>query len=365
MRFVRLKEEAGNNANYLVVDDVAGLMELVQFNALEFHPWGAHADDPDRADRIVFDLDPGPGVPFAEVKRAAMQVRDLLEQLELKSFLRTTGGKGLHVVVPLNPAERLGAGQAVREGLRRSARRLRARALSRHGHAETAAGQDLRRLPAQRARRDRGGLVFAARAAGCAGGDAAGVVGTQGAQARRRVRHGQDAGAHQAATQGSVGGNRHAASGSVGLGLKAERRVSRDCDEASGVNFRALTCACMRDRLGLIRHGSRSPCLLAPSPCPSCPSRCACRAVAQAQTCPASPTQGAPIPAPLPVFPANNWWNTDISQAPVDANSANFINFIGATRRLHPDFGGEASTGSRTSTDSRTSWSTAPRRSRP
>jgi bifunctional non-homologous end joining protein LigD len=104
VRFVRLKEEAGINANYLVVDDIAGLMELVQFNTLEFHPWGAHADDPDHADRVVFDLDPGPGVPFAEVKRAATHVRELLEQLELKSFLRATGGKGLHVVVPLNPA---------------------------------------------------------------------------------------------------------------------------------------------------------------------------------------------------------------------------------------------------------------------
>jgi hypothetical protein len=70
--------------------------------------------------------------------------------------------------------------------------------------------------------------------------------------------------------------------------------------------------------------------------------------LAQAQSCPApnAPTQGTPIPAPLPVLPPDNWWNTDISQAPVDANSANFINFIGSTRRLHPDFGGEAETGS-------------------
>ena len=103
VEFVRLKEEAGNNANYLVVNDEAALMELVQFNALEFHPWGSHADDPDRADRIVFDLDPGPDVPFAEVKRAAVDVRKRLAELELESFLRTTGGKGLHVVVPLNP----------------------------------------------------------------------------------------------------------------------------------------------------------------------------------------------------------------------------------------------------------------------
>ena len=101
---VRLKEESGNYGNYLVVDGPESLMELVQFSALEFHPWGAHAATPNKADRIVFDLDPGPGVSFAEVKRAAMQLRDLLAEIKLVSFLRTSGGKGLHVVVPLNPA---------------------------------------------------------------------------------------------------------------------------------------------------------------------------------------------------------------------------------------------------------------------
>jgi bifunctional non-homologous end joining protein LigD len=101
---VRLKEESGKMGNYLVVDSAESLMELVQFSALEFHPWGAQADTPDKADRIVFDLDPGPEVPFAEVKRAARQLRDMLAQVKLVSFLRTSGGKGLHVVVPLNPA---------------------------------------------------------------------------------------------------------------------------------------------------------------------------------------------------------------------------------------------------------------------
>ncbi len=56
-------------------------------------------------------------------------------------------------------------------------------------------------------------------------------------------------------------------------------------------------------------------------------------------------TRGGPIPAPLPLFPANNWWNTDISGAPIDPNSANFITFIGPTRSLHPDFGGDAGGG--------------------
>jgi bifunctional non-homologous end joining protein LigD len=100
---VRLKEEAGNNANYLVAYDAAGVMELVQLNGLEFHPWGSHADDPDVADRVIFDLDPGPNVPWTEVKAAALHVRKLLQQAGLETFLRTTGGKGLHVVVPLNP----------------------------------------------------------------------------------------------------------------------------------------------------------------------------------------------------------------------------------------------------------------------
>ena len=100
---VRLKEEAGNNANYLVVRDAQGLMELVQFNSLEFHPWGSTAERPDSANRVIFDLDPGPGVSFDEVKRAARHVRALLEQVGLTTFLRTTGGKGLHVVVPLKP----------------------------------------------------------------------------------------------------------------------------------------------------------------------------------------------------------------------------------------------------------------------
>jgi bifunctional non-homologous end joining protein LigD len=100
---VKLKEESGINAEYLVATDAVSVMELVQFNTLEFHPWGSHADNPDQADRVVFDLDPGPDVPFEEVKKAANDIRKLLAQLELESFLRVTGGKGLHVVVPLNP----------------------------------------------------------------------------------------------------------------------------------------------------------------------------------------------------------------------------------------------------------------------
>lgn len=100
---VSLIEESGERADYLVVRSPEALMELVQFNTIEFHPWGSTASAPDLADRIVFDLDPGPCVPWRDVVAAARQVRDLLARLSLESFVRTSGGKGLHVVVPLNP----------------------------------------------------------------------------------------------------------------------------------------------------------------------------------------------------------------------------------------------------------------------
>jgi bifunctional non-homologous end joining protein LigD len=100
---VKLKEEGGNQADYLVVRDGRGLMELVQFNALEFHPWGSTAEHPERANRVVFDLDPGEDVPWSDVVSAARKIRKLLEELDIVSYVRTSGGKGLHVVLPLNP----------------------------------------------------------------------------------------------------------------------------------------------------------------------------------------------------------------------------------------------------------------------
>jgi bifunctional non-homologous end joining protein LigD len=100
----RLKEESGAQATYIYPLDADSVIELVQFGALEFHPWGATVQQPDLADRVVFDLDPGDDVAWDRVVAAARLVRKLLAQLGLESFLRTTGGKGLHVVVPLNPA---------------------------------------------------------------------------------------------------------------------------------------------------------------------------------------------------------------------------------------------------------------------
>ena len=68
---------------------------------MEIHAWGSRADDPERPDRIIFDLDPDPAISWQEVKEAATGVRGLLEGLGLDSWLKTSGGKGLHVVVPI------------------------------------------------------------------------------------------------------------------------------------------------------------------------------------------------------------------------------------------------------------------------
>ena len=90
-------------APYLAIDDVSGLLACAQISAIELHAWGARLADPLHPDRVVFDLDPGEGVAFADVVRAAREVRDRLQELNLTSFCRTTGGKGLHVVVPVRP----------------------------------------------------------------------------------------------------------------------------------------------------------------------------------------------------------------------------------------------------------------------
>lgn len=87
--------------NYAVARDMADVIGLVQLGVLEIHTWGARADDVERPDRIVIDLDPGPGVAWRAVSDAAILIRDGLEGIGLAAFAKTTGGKGLHIVTPI------------------------------------------------------------------------------------------------------------------------------------------------------------------------------------------------------------------------------------------------------------------------
>ncbi len=96
-------EQKSGREDYLYIEDTEGLLQLVQMNTLELHPWGASVDDPEHPDRLVFDLDPGKGVTWTAIKAAARDVRDRLQEIGLESFVRLSGGKGIHVVVPLTP----------------------------------------------------------------------------------------------------------------------------------------------------------------------------------------------------------------------------------------------------------------------
>ena len=103
LRRVRIQEKT-KVGEYLVADTAAAVVALVQMGILEIHTWNSVIDDVERPNRIVIDLDPGEHVPWRRVIGAARLVRRALQALDLESFLKTTGGRGLHVVVPLVPS---------------------------------------------------------------------------------------------------------------------------------------------------------------------------------------------------------------------------------------------------------------------
>ncbi len=102
LRSVPIAEASGTKASYFYISDLAGLVAGVQMGVLEFHIWGVRIDKIEKPDRLVFDLDPDVGLGFEHVRRAAIDVRDRLAALGLKSFALLTGGKGIHVVAPLS-----------------------------------------------------------------------------------------------------------------------------------------------------------------------------------------------------------------------------------------------------------------------
>jgi bifunctional non-homologous end joining protein LigD len=98
-----LEKISGKESRILWVDDLAGLIAGVQMNVLEFHVWGSSREAPDLPHRMIFDIDPDEALTFDDVKAAAVDIKGVLEALGLRSFPLLSGGKGIHVVVPLKP----------------------------------------------------------------------------------------------------------------------------------------------------------------------------------------------------------------------------------------------------------------------
>ena len=100
---VPITEKDGGTEDYIYVEGAAGLLACVQMGTIEFHGWGSRADAVERPDRMIFDLDPDEGLDFDAVKSAAKHIHDRLADIGLTSFAMLSGGKGVHVIVPLTP----------------------------------------------------------------------------------------------------------------------------------------------------------------------------------------------------------------------------------------------------------------------
>ena len=103
VKHVGIMEKDGHEEPYLFIDTADGLLTCVQMGTIEFHGWGARIEDVEKADRLVFDLDPDEGLDFEAVRSAAFHFRDILKSIGLETFPMLTGGKGVHVIAPLVP----------------------------------------------------------------------------------------------------------------------------------------------------------------------------------------------------------------------------------------------------------------------
>jgi bifunctional non-homologous end joining protein LigD len=139
----RVPVEMGGGGIYAAASSVGAVVALVQMGVIELHVWGSTTRDLARPDRMIFDLDPDTTVPWREVMAAAHTMRERLEELGLESFVKTTGGKGLHLVVPLSRRHEW-------DEVKQFSRAV----------AEAAAADDPRRFTAKMAKRERTRRIF-------------------------------------------------------------------------------------------------------------------------------------------------------------------------------------------------------------
>ena len=96
--------DSGKTDDYIYIENIKGLLLEVQMDTLEFHVWGSRADRLEKPDMMVFDLDPGEGLDIAGMRQGVRDLKTILDEIGLVSFLKTSGGKGYHVVIPLEPS---------------------------------------------------------------------------------------------------------------------------------------------------------------------------------------------------------------------------------------------------------------------
>jgi bifunctional non-homologous end joining protein LigD len=136
LRRVRIREKT-KVGEYLVADSVEAVISLAQMGIVEIHTWNSTAEDVERPNRLVWDLDPGPAVTWKQVVAAAKLVREVLATLGLTSWVKTTGGRGLHVVVPIVPRRTVAAcldfSRAVAEAIEQTTPRLYTTAFAKAG----------------------------------------------------------------------------------------------------------------------------------------------------------------------------------------------------------------------------------------
>ena len=121
---IPILEKDGGTEDYLYFDSIKGLLACVQMGTIEFHGWGSKVRKVEHPDRLVFDLDPDVGLDFKDVREAAVRIRDVLKELKLESFPLLTGGKGIHVVVPLDATANWSAVKSFAERFARAAEEI-------------------------------------------------------------------------------------------------------------------------------------------------------------------------------------------------------------------------------------------------